>query len=172
MLAVVEEQQCAALAEVFANRRQRLVERLQPEPECIDDGGADEGRIRERPELDDEHAVGELGATAPGNFERQPSLASPSGASQGYQSVVALHEQGDDLVDLEVAAYQAGWCLSRLARNGVWHRDSQAAASVGSELSRKDDWRSKRTSEGRQPLADTSYVARPGGSRVIRMRAK
>ena len=75
------------------------------------------GRISDRGELHEPHAVGELWRQVRGDVQRQPRLADATDARQRHQPM-GVHQVGQ-FFDLGVTTDEAGCLGGEVARNGV-----------------------------------------------------
>ena len=87
MLTVVEDQQEVLLAQRSRDAIGGDRTGAERETDGGRDGDRDEGRIGERSELDEPHAVGKPRQQPPRSLQRQSRLAHTTGAGQGHEAV-------------------------------------------------------------------------------------
>ena len=68
-----------------------------PHPQGGADGGRDERRVGQRPQLDEDDALGHGGRRLGGDGQGQSGLADAAGAGQGDQTGLLVAQQPDDL---------------------------------------------------------------------------
>jgi hypothetical protein len=118
VLAVIEQQQHQPVGEEAQQRLHRGAARLIGQAECSRDGDRDDGRIRDRREVDVPDTVVEFAARFCRDFDGEPRLAGPARTGEGHQSTVG--QELAHLVDLGATADEAGeLCRKVMASNGI-----------------------------------------------------
>lgn len=77
MLAVVQNQENAALAQVVAHDGERIPRRLRPDRQRVDEHVRQQSRVFHRPQLHQAHPVRKSPLRLPGRTQSQPGLADP-----------------------------------------------------------------------------------------------
>ena len=106
VLAVVEQEQLLAIADVTGEGDLRRPIGGEPGVQGLGDRGADQLGLAECRQLDQPDPVGEILRLLPGKLQRQPGLAAAAGPGQGEEPRVA--QQRRDLGQLALAADEAG----------------------------------------------------------------
>ena len=106
MLAVVEQEQLPAIADVPGEGDLRRPVGGEPGVQRLGDRRADQLGLAERRQLDRPDPVGEILPPLPRKLQRQPGLAAAAGPGQGEEPRVAQQRRG--LGQLALAADEAG----------------------------------------------------------------
>ncbi len=105
VLAVVEQEQQPAIADVPGERDLRRPVGGQPRVQRLCDRRPDQLGLPERRQLDRPDPVGKVLGPLPGELQRQPGLAAAAGSGQGEEPRVAQQRRG--LGQLALAADEA-----------------------------------------------------------------
>ena len=104
VLGIVEHEENLARLQMRGDGLRQLCSRFLLQTQRRRDRLRNEMRVRERTELDEPHAIGEVSGRAPCNRQRESRLAHPSGPGQRDQTV--HRQQRVDFLPLPLAPDQ------------------------------------------------------------------